>query len=123
MSSFEVAARSITLEPHPNADSIELAKIDGTEYTSIVRKDAQLHTGDVVLYIPEQAIVPPAILQSMGMWDYEKNKGTLAGSQGNRVKAVRLRGVFSQGLIYVPYGRLENLELGRDYAVELGIEK
>lgn len=123
MSSFEVAARSITIEPHPDADAIEIAKIDGTEYVSIVRKDAGFKTGDVIIYIPEQAIVPETLLREMGMWDTEKGKGGLAGSKGDRVKAIRLRGVFSQGLVYAPSGRLDDLELGHDYAEELGVEK
>jgi predicted RNA-binding protein with EMAP domain len=80
MSSFEVAARSISIESHPDADAIEIAKINGTEYVSIVRKDAEMKTGDVVIYIPEQAIVPESILREMGLWDDEKGKGGLAAT-------------------------------------------
>ena len=123
VSSFEVAARSISIESHPDADAIEIAKINGTEYVSIVRKDAEMKTGDVVIYIPEQAIVPESILREMGLWDDEKGKGGLAGSKGDRVKAIRLRGVLSQGLVYVPNDRLGELELGKNYAADLGIEK
>jgi RNA ligase (TIGR02306 family) len=34
----------------------------------------------------------------MGYWDDEKSKGTLVGSNGNRVKAIKLRGFLSQGI-------------------------
>ena len=125
MSTFDVRAYTITIRPHPDPEvnAIEMAEIDGTSYVSIVRKDDGYKTGDVVLYIPEQALVPESILREMGLWDDENAKGGLAGSKGNRVKAIRLRGVFSQGLVYVPNGKTNELELGKDYAVELGIEK
>ena len=125
MSTFDIRAYTITIRPHPDPEvnAIEMAEIDGTSYVSIVRKDDGYKTGDVVLYIPEQALVPESILREMGLWDDENAKGGLAGSKGNRVKAIRLRGVFSQGLVYVPNGKTNELELGKDYAVELGIEK
>jgi RNA ligase (TIGR02306 family) len=118
MSTFEVKARTLTIEPHPNADRIEIARVDG--FQSIVQKGA-FQTGDVAVYIPEQAIVPEEILADMGLWDTEKDKGGLAGKNGQRVKAVKLRQVLSQGLIYSP----EGMELweGQDYAQRLGIEK
>jgi len=97
MSTFEVKAVTITIEEHPNADAIEIARVG--DYVSVVRK-GQFKTGDLAIYIPEAAIVPQAVLEQMNMWDAEKEKGGLAGKQGNRVKAIRLRGQLSQGLIY-----------------------
>lgn len=97
MSTFEVKIVEIAIEPHNNADALEIAQIKG--YQSIVRKD-QFQTGDRAVYIPEQSIVPEWILKRLGLWDEEKGKGKLAGKQGNRVKAVKLRGVLSQGLLY-----------------------
>jgi RNA ligase (TIGR02306 family) len=47
--------------------------------------------------------------------------GGLAGSRGDRVKAIRLRGVLSPGLLYAPDGI--DLEEGVDYAEALGIVK
>ncbi len=121
MSSFTVQAQTITVKPHPDADAIELAHIDGMDYVSIVRKDENLQTGDVVLYIPEQALIPESILRELNLWDAERGVGKLAGSKGNRVKAVRLRGVLSQGLIYKPKNM--SLVLEKDYAEELQITK
>lgn len=44
----------------------------------------------------------------MGFWDDVKNKGTLSGNEGNRVKAIRLRGIFSQGILYPIKSKLED---------------
>lgn len=91
MSEFKAVVHKITIEDHPNADAIELAIVGG--YRSIVRK-GDFKTGDLAVYIPEQAIVPDWLIEELGL------TGKLAGSKHNRVKAIRLRGVLSQGLIY-----------------------
>lgn len=56
MSTFRVPVESITVEPHPNADALEVATIQG--YQSLVRKGA-FKTGDLVAYIPEGIVVRP----------------------------------------------------------------
>lgn len=91
MATFEVLVYPVKLEEHPNADAIELAVIGG--YRSIVQKDT-LQDGDLVAYIPEASIVPEWLLERMNL------VGKLAGKKGNRVKAIRLRGILSQGLCY-----------------------
>lgn len=96
MSEFSCEVVRVKIIEHPNADAIEIAKIG--DYQSIVRK-GQLKDGDLAVYIPEQAVVPEWLLRQMGMYDEVKGKGGLAGSGGNRVKAIKLRGVLSQGLI------------------------
>jgi RNA ligase (TIGR02306 family) len=96
MSKFECPVVRVTIEPHPNADSIELALIAG--YTCIVKK-GQFKTGDLAVYLPEQAVLPEWLLKSLGFWNDLNSKGTLAGSAGNRIKAIRLRGIFSQGVL------------------------
>lgn len=50
MSTFACKARRIQIEPHPNADAIELARVD--DYVSIVRK-GEFEGGDLAIYIPE----------------------------------------------------------------------
>jgi hypothetical protein len=97
MASFEVKVYQLTIEEHPNADVLELARVG--DYRSVVRK-GQFRTGDLGVYIPEQAIVPEWILRALGMWDGETGKGRLAGPNGNRVHGINLRGILSQGLIY-----------------------
>lgn len=40
------------------------------------------------------------MLKRLGFWDSEKSKGKLLGSEGNRVKAMKLRGIVSQGILF-----------------------
>lgn len=96
MSEFKCEVVQVKIERHPNADAIEIARVG--DYQSIVRK-GQFVDGDLAVYIPEQALVPEWLLRQMKLWDEAKNKGGLAGSSGNRVKAIKLRGVVSQGLL------------------------
>lgn len=111
MSDFAVKVEKITIEPHNNANALELAGVG--DYRSIVRK-GQFKTGDLVAYIPEAALVPENILEELGL------TGKLAGKQKNRVKAVRLRGVLSQGICYPAR---EGWNEGDDVTEELGITK
>ena len=113
MSSFSVAVVRLIIEPHPDPETtaLELARVGG--YVAVVRK-RQFQTGDIAAYIPEQAIVPTALLDEMGL------TGRLGGPEKNRVRAVRLRGVLSQGLVYPARpGWAE----GQDVAEELGVVK
>ena len=93
MSSFEVKVRAITVAPHPNADRLELGRVD--DYQFIVAKGLY-KTGDLGVYIPEQAVLPDWLIEEMEIRQY------LAGPEKNRVKATRLRGVLSQGIFYRP---------------------
>lgn len=93
MSEFRVTAERLTIHEHPNADALELAQVG--LYRAVVPKGAY-RTGDYALYIPEQAILPPALIEELGLGGY------LAGKDHNRVKAVRLRGEVSQGVVCRP---------------------
>ncbi len=108
---FAVLVETIVITPHPNADAIELANIGG--YQAVVRK-GQFQTGDRVAYIPEQAILPDTLIQELGL------QGRLAGAAQNRVKALRLRGVLSQGLCV---SARDHWAVGQDVTAELGITK
>lgn len=90
MSTFEVKVYRLAIEPHNNADTLELAVVG--DYRSCVRK-GQFVTGDLGVYIPESAVVPDWLIEKLGL------TGKLAGPQKNRVKAMKLRGILSQGLI------------------------
>jgi RNA ligase (TIGR02306 family) len=115
MSSFEVRPYQLEILPHPNADAIELAKVG--DYVSIVKK-GDFKTGDMGIYIPEQALLPPDIIKEMGL------EGRLSGSDKNRVKAIKLRGVVSQGLVYPAYPVLLAVyEKTGDLAEAMGIKK
>ncbi len=98
MATFQTPlVRISAIEPHPNADRLELAKVLG--YTCVVRKGA-FHSGQQVVYLPEGGVVPEWLCRALNLWDEEKGTGRLAGKQGLRIKATRLRGTLSQGLLY-----------------------
>ena len=111
MSSFAVRVHKIVIEPHPDADRLELAKVG--KFRSVVAK-GQFKTGDLAAYLPEASLVPEALLVEMGL------VGKLAGSAHNRIKAIRLRGVVSQGICYPTRAAWQE---GQDVAEELGIIK
>lgn len=113
MAKFAVTMQRMVVEPHPNADRLEVARVLG--YTCVVPK-GEFRTGDVAAYIPEQSIVPDAILEEMGL------TGRLAGKDHNRVRAARLRGILSQGLLYAG-GALDGAAEGDDVTEALGIIK
>lgn len=129
MSKFEAPLVRVTVKPHPDADSLEIAQVG--DYQSIIRKD-QFKTGDLAVYIPEQAIVPPLVLEKLNL------TGKLSGPNKDRVKALKLRGIVSQGILYpvvqdfedqdsafmeVPSAEGKQLKLGEDGAEALGLVK
>jgi RNA ligase (TIGR02306 family) len=92
MSNFRVPVVKIReIESIPGADAIELAVVG--DYRSVV-KIGDFQPGDLAVYLPEAAIIPDNILDQLGL------RGRLAGSNSNRVKAVKLRGCLSQGILY-----------------------
>lgn len=93
MSSFAVTVEEIAVHPHPNADRLELAQVGG--YRAVVAKGAYT-SGEFAVYIPEQAVLPDTLIAELGL------TGKLAGKGRNRVKAVRLRGELSQGIVCRP---------------------
>lgn len=103
MSDFSVEVVEIdSVEKHPNADRLDLVHIGG--YVCIANKkedgSSRYAAGDLVVYIPEAAKLPEWLLKKLGFWDTEKGKGMLTGSKGDRIKAIRLRQVLSQGVLY-----------------------
>jgi RNA ligase (TIGR02306 family) len=72
------------IKPHPNADKLELAKVLG--YTCIVEK-GRYKTGDAVVLIQPDTVLPDEPWAEM----FKK--------RGNRVRAMKLRGVFSFGIV------------------------
>ncbi|TJZ51069.1 RNA ligase (ATP) [Streptomyces piniterrae] len=119
MSTLRVTVERLTIHEHPNADALELAQVG--LYRAVVAKGAY-RTGDFALYVPEQAVLPEELVAELGL------TGKLAGSAANRVKAIRLRGELSQGVVCRPRA-LDGVDLARaradgtDFAAELGIVK
>ncbi|MGW0579088.1 RNA ligase (ATP) [Streptomyces sp. NPDC002920] len=119
MSTLRVTAEVLTVHDHPNADALELAQVG--LYRAVVAKGAY-RTGEAALYIPEQAVLPLELVAELGL------TGRLAGSRSDRVRAVRLRGELSQGIVCRPEA-LADVDLARsaaegtDFAERLGIVK
>ncbi|WP_406001772.1 RNA ligase (ATP) [Streptomyces sp. NBC_00829] len=119
MSTLRVTAELLTVHEHPNADALELAQVG--LYRAVVAKGAYV-SGDAALYIPEQAVLPDTLIEELGL------TGRLAGGAANRVKAVRLRGELSQGIVCRPRA-LADVDLaqaaadGTDFAELLSIAK
>lgn len=95
MSTFEVKFRKIEkVEKHPNADALDLAVIGG--YNAVIKR-GEFKINDMALYIPTDSLFTDleiAVLLKVDSY--------LTGKGKNRVKAVKLRGVLSEGIV-IPY--------------------
>lgn len=107
MAEFVCPVVELSVSAHPDADLLEVAQIGG--YECVVRKD-QFKSGDQAVYLPEASVLPESLLDELGL------TGRLAGKKANRVKAIRLRGVLSQGVL-VP---LDSQHLADAGAVSVG---
>jgi RNA ligase (TIGR02306 family) len=128
MSDFAVTIETLaSVVPHPNADRLDLGKLEGIDYQFVLGKGLQ-KTGDKVLYFPIDAVLPAPLIEALGL------TGKLAGKAKNRVKTIKLRGEISQGitgpisLVPDPWpahlGGLYRLEDGKeDYSEALGVTK
>jgi len=96
---------------HENADRLEIAVVKGWE--CIVGK-GDYKVGDIVVYIPVDAVLPLELVERLGVGNY------LGGKLHNRVRCARLRGAMSYGLII---NNEENWEVGTDVAEHYGITK
>jgi len=105
MSRFSVpVCRVASVEDHPNADRLSIVKLEGLGWVCISAKledgSPRYNVGDFVVYIPSAALLPEWLLKEMDFWNEETGKGMLSGSDGNRVKPLKLRGIFSEGVLY-----------------------
>jgi len=130
MSKFAVEIRRISeVSHHPNADRLDIAKVDGLEFQFITGRD-EYKQGDEVVYFPIDSILPDDIIARLGL------EGRLSGPEKNRVKTIRLRSEISQGIVGKPEDTLphwlfkhfwydfieERDEIG-DIAERLGVTK
>ena len=98
--------RVAEIKPIDGADNIELAVVGG--WNAIVKKGA--HTvGEYVVIMTTDAVIPVAISDSLGVTSYLR--------KGQRVRTVKLRGVYSECLIV----SLDSLpQMKREYASGIG---
>jgi len=81
-------ARINTILPIEGADNIELATIGGW---NCITKKGEYTPGDLVVIATTDAIIPDELANDMGIANYLR--------KGNRVRTVKLRGVYSECLI------------------------
>ena len=74
----------VGVEKHGNADSLDIAQV--LNYKCIVKRD-QFKLGDLVVFIEPDSVLP------------DKPWATFYNSKSNRVKAIRLRGEWSFGIV------------------------
>jgi len=99
---FEVKVVKVdSVEKHPNADRLTIVRIGGYTCIANLKDDGtwRYQPGDWVVYVPADTVVPEATLMAIGFWNEEKRKGILAGTKGDRVKPMKLRDVFSEGIL------------------------
>jgi RNA ligase (TIGR02306 family) len=109
--SFEVKVRQIdVLEPHPNADRLELVVIGG--YRAVVQKG--IHTvGDRIVYVPEDTVFKNLeVAEKLLIASY------LTGKHKNRVKSIKLRGILSQGIV-LPMSAFEEADIKVEIAPQI----
>ena len=105
MSEFQVEVSKVcSVVKHPNADTLSIADINGYP---VIFRTGDYEEGQLAVYVPVDSVVP-----DLPEWAF------LAGHR--RIKAKRLRGVFSMGLLSKA---LPDWTLGQDVQAELGIEK
>lgn len=99
--------------PHPNADRLELAQVLG--YTCVIPKD-RYEEGDLVVLIQ-----PDTVLPDQDWAEFYKKFSK------NRVKAAKLRGVWSYGIIesldIISWAHPSNMFEGYEVSDNLGVTK
>ena len=115
VSTFEAPVVAYAAEPHPNADSLEMAIIGGWRAACRI---GEFTPGQQVAYIPEGAVLPQYLIVELNLHDPPR----LAGPDHNRVKALRLRGLLSQGIV-CGGDRIAGLGIGDNAVDALGLVK
>ena len=99
------------LRPIEGADRIELAMVKG--WQCVVGK-GQFEVGEEAIFVPPDSLIPEEVVEK---WDISYLKGK-PGKQ--RVGVIKLRGVYSEGLLLVNY---HDWPIGKNVAEIYGITK
>lgn len=99
---------------HPNADKLEIIKIGGWQ---IVSGKGNYKVGDLVVHIPQDAMVPK---EWADKWEVTKYLSWRKNGSAGRVRAAKLRGVTSFGFLSP---NESGAELGTELSEHYGITK
>jgi RNA ligase (TIGR02306 family) len=88
MAIWKVATYEAVVLEHPNAEALEILKLGG--FQCVVAKGAYV-SGQQLVFAPEKSVLPNGLAEPFRKY--------LSGEYKNRVKSVRLRGEFSEGVI------------------------
>jgi tRNA-binding EMAP/Myf-like protein len=121
--SEESAVRVVRLgaiEKHPNADTLSITQVDGGY--PVICKTGDFRTGDLAVYVPVDSLVPTERQEFSFLLKEAKADGKA------RIKAKRLRGVFSMGMLVpmpaiAPESNAYAWREGADVSVALGVTK
>lgn len=107
------------IQPIPNADAIEVATIDGWK---VVTKKGEYKRGDLCVYCEIDSLLP--IREEFEFLRKSSYKKMADGTEGFRLKTIRLRQQISQGLL-LPLSilNLTDVEEGMEVTELLGITK
>jgi RNA ligase (TIGR02306 family) len=95
------------------ADNIELVIAGGW---NAITKKGEFNEGALTIIATTDAVIPEALSEKMGVTNYLR--------KGNRVRTVKLRGVYSECLIIpIIYAKAKSIVEGKDLMEELGITK
>lgn len=78
-----------SIRPHPDADTLSITEVNGNP---VVFKTGTLNVNDLAVYFPIDSLLPI----KNPVFEFLKKKET---QETHRLRACRLRGVFSQGLL------------------------
>lgn len=110
------------INPHPNADRLELATIDG--WTCVVKK-GEFKASDIVTYLEIDSFIPSTVAPFLTKTGSKPK--TYNGIAGERLRTIKLRGVVSQGLVLpltcLPEAVRGSVKVGDDVSETLTIEK
>lgn len=113
------------IQPIPNADAIEIAKVGGW---NVVVKKAEFSVGDVAVYFEIDTFLP----EGNPAWQFlvDKSSRIYNGVNGHVLKSIRLRKQISQGLLLgfetfddYTIATLAYLGVGADVTGVLGVSK
>lgn len=73
---------------HPDADRLDIIKVKDMDYVCVSQK-GNYKPGDLAFYFPVDSVLPDKWVEEFG----------IRGFYHNRIRAARLRGIFSEGLL------------------------